>query len=52
MTGVTAVRVIMPAGNEVQWAGTEIASMAAITEEIARDAARAGEWSTRSCRTW
>jgi xanthine dehydrogenase YagR molybdenum-binding subunit len=39
--GVTAARAIMKAGSEVQWAGTEIASIAAINEEIARDAARA-----------
>jgi xanthine dehydrogenase YagR molybdenum-binding subunit len=41
MAGVTAVRTIKNAGDEVQWAGTEIASIAAINEEIARDAARA-----------
>ena len=41
MTGVTAVRAIKKAGDEVQWAGTEIAAVAAINEEIARDAARA-----------
>ncbi|HVO97006.1 MAG TPA: xanthine dehydrogenase family protein molybdopterin-binding subunit [Bryobacteraceae bacterium] len=41
MPGVTAVRAIKKAGDEVQWAGTEIASIAAINEEVARDAARA-----------
>ncbi len=38
--GVTAVKVTSPAGTEVQWAGTEILSVAAVTEEIARDAIR------------
>lgn len=41
MDGVTAVRVIAKAGTEVQWEGTEIASVAAVTEEKARDAVRA-----------
>ncbi len=41
MPGVTAVRAIKKAGDEVQWAGTEIAAVAAVNEEIARDAARA-----------
>jgi xanthine dehydrogenase YagR molybdenum-binding subunit len=41
MPGVTAVRAIKKPGDEVQWAGTEIASVAAINEEVARDAARA-----------
>ena len=41
MPGVTAARAIKKAGDEVQWAGTEIASVAATNEEIARDAARA-----------
>src|ERR1041385_9144213 len=41
MKGVTAVRAIKKAGDELQWAGTEVASVAAETEEIARDAARA-----------
>ncbi len=41
MPGVTAVRAIKKAGDEVQWAGMEVASIAAINEEIARDAARA-----------
>ncbi|MGI8988098.1 MAG: xanthine dehydrogenase family protein molybdopterin-binding subunit [Bryobacteraceae bacterium] len=41
MKGVTAVRVISPPGTEIQWEGTEVAAVAAITEEIARDAARA-----------
>ena len=38
--GVTAVKVTSPAGTEIQWAGTEIAAVAAATEEIARDAVR------------
>src|SRR6266404_2033499 len=41
MAGVTAVRAIKKAGDEIQWAGTEIASIAATSEEVARDAARA-----------
>jgi xanthine dehydrogenase YagR molybdenum-binding subunit len=41
MKGVTAVRVIAKPGTEIQWAGTEVCSIAAETEEIARDAARA-----------
>ncbi|MDQ6699437.1 MAG: xanthine dehydrogenase family protein molybdopterin-binding subunit, partial [Acidobacteriota bacterium] len=40
LNGVTAVRVISPAGTEIQWAGTEVAAVAAISEEIARDAIR------------
>lgn len=39
--GVTAVRAIKKAGDEIHWAGTEIASIAATSEEVARDAARA-----------
>src|SRR5690349_17067891 len=38
--GVRAVHVISPAGKEVQWQGTEIAAVAADTEDIARDAVR------------
>lgn len=38
--GVAAVKITSPAGTEVQWQGTEIAAVAAVTEEIARDAAR------------
>ncbi len=38
--GVTAVRVISPAGKEIQWAGAEIAVVAAETEELANDAVR------------
>lgn len=41
MPGVTAVRAIKKVGDEVQWAGMEVASIAAVNEEIARDAARA-----------
>ncbi len=40
LPGVTAVRVISPAGTEVQWEGTEIAAVAATSEEIAKDAIR------------
>src|SRR5438270_10998640 len=38
--GVTAVRVISGPGTEIQWAGTEIASVAATSEEVANDAVR------------
>ena len=41
MDGVTAVRVIVQPGTEVQWEGAEIAVVAAVTEEKARDAVRA-----------
>jgi xanthine dehydrogenase YagR molybdenum-binding subunit len=41
MPGVTAVRVISKPGTEIQWAGTEVAAVAAQTELQARDAARA-----------
>jgi len=41
MKGVTAVRVISGPGTEIQWAGTEVAAISAVTEEIARDAAKA-----------
>lgn len=37
--GVAAVRVIAPAGTEIQWAGWEVAMVAANTELAARDAA-------------
>ncbi len=40
LRGVTAVRVIAQNGTEVQWAGQEIAVVAAETEEIANDAVR------------
>ena len=40
LKGVTAVRVISPAGTEIQWAGTEVAVVSAVTEELARDAVR------------
>ncbi|HWB96494.1 MAG TPA: xanthine dehydrogenase family protein molybdopterin-binding subunit [Bryobacteraceae bacterium] len=40
LPGVTAVRVISPAGTEIQWQGTEIAAVAATSEEIAKDATR------------
>lgn len=38
--GVTAVRVIAQPGTEIQWAGAEVAALAAVSEEIARDAVR------------
>lgn len=38
--GVTGVRVISPAGTEIQWAATEVAVVSAATEEQARDAIR------------
>src|SRR5436190_15744502 len=40
LAGVTAVRVINGAGKEINWEGQEIASIAATSETIARDAAR------------
>jgi xanthine dehydrogenase YagR molybdenum-binding subunit len=40
MPGVTAVRVMTAAGKEVQWEGAEIATVAAVTEELANDALR------------
>src|SRR6185295_2183100 len=36
--GVTAVRVLSGPGTEIQWQGTEIAAVAATTEEVAIDA--------------
>jgi xanthine dehydrogenase YagR molybdenum-binding subunit len=41
MPGVAGVRVIAPAGTEIQWGGWEVAAVAAKTESQARDAARA-----------
>jgi len=38
LPGVTAIRVISGPGTEIQWAGTEIAMVAATHESIARDA--------------
>ncbi|HWQ52665.1 MAG TPA: xanthine dehydrogenase family protein molybdopterin-binding subunit [Bryobacteraceae bacterium] len=38
--GVAAVHVISPVGTEIQWSGTEVAAVAATTENQARDAAR------------
>ena len=40
LPGVTAVRVISGPGTEIQWAGTEIAAVAATSEEVANDAIR------------
>ena len=41
MKGVTAIHAIKKVGDEIQWEGTEIVSVAAVDEGIARDAARA-----------
>jgi len=41
MPGVADVRVVAPAGTEIQWAGAEIAFVAASSEPVARDAVRA-----------
>jgi xanthine dehydrogenase YagR molybdenum-binding subunit len=38
--GVTAVRVMAQPGTEIQWAGAEIAVVAATSEEVANDALR------------
>ena len=40
VAGVAGVTIISPAGTQVQWEGTEVAIVAARTEEIARDAVR------------
>jgi xanthine dehydrogenase YagR molybdenum-binding subunit len=40
LPGVTAVRVIASPGAELMWAGQEVASVAAETEEAAKDATR------------
>jgi len=40
LAGVTAIRVMAQPGTEVQWAGTEIAAVAATSEEVANDAVR------------
>src|SRR5688572_20974084 len=40
LPGVTAVRVVTPAGTEINWAQAEIAFVSATREEIARDAVR------------
>ena len=40
LRGVTAVRTIASAGTELMWRGQEVASVAAETEEIAKDATR------------
>ncbi len=41
MPGVRAVRVIQDVGSEIQWAHDEIVAVAAVSEDIARDALRA-----------
>src|SRR5512136_1403734 len=38
LAGVKAVRIIQAVGSEIQWAGDEIVAVAAVSEEIARDA--------------
>ncbi|MBK9169766.1 MAG: xanthine dehydrogenase family protein molybdopterin-binding subunit [Bryobacterales bacterium] len=38
MQGVTSVRVIAPAGTEIQWRGAEVAAVSATSETIALDA--------------
>lgn len=38
LPGVVSVIVMSPAGKEIQWAGDEIAAVAAVREEIAEDA--------------
>jgi len=40
LPGVKAVLVVHPAGDEIQWAGEEVAVVAAVNEEIAEDAVR------------
>ena len=40
LEGVTAIRVMAQPGTEIQWAGAEIAAVAATSEEIANDAVR------------
>ena len=40
LAGVRAVRVMAPAGTELNWQGSEVAVVAADTEEIARDGVR------------
>ena len=40
LPGVAAVRVMAQPGTEVQWAGAEIAAVAATSEEVANDAVR------------
>jgi xanthine dehydrogenase YagR molybdenum-binding subunit len=40
LPGVKAVLVVQGPGSEIQWAGDEIAVVAAVTEEIAEDAVR------------
>jgi CO/xanthine dehydrogenase Mo-binding subunit len=40
MKGVTSVRVVSGPGTEIQWAGTEVAVVAADKETTARDAVR------------
>jgi len=41
MKGVAAVQAMSDPGTEIQWAGWEVVAVAAETEELARDAARA-----------
>ncbi|MFQ5719633.1 MAG: xanthine dehydrogenase family protein molybdopterin-binding subunit [Acidobacteriota bacterium] len=41
LPGVKAVRIIQGPGSEIQWAGDEVVAVAAISEEVAADAAAA-----------
>jgi len=36
--GVTAVELLAKPGDEIQWAGYEVAAVAAVSEDLARDA--------------
>lgn len=38
LPGVKAVRIIQGVGSEIQWAGDEVVAVAAVSEEIAKDA--------------
>lgn len=40
LPGVKAVRIIQEPGKEIQWEGDEVVAIAAVSEEIAEDAAR------------
>lgn len=40
LPGVTSIRVVSGPGTEIQWAGAEIAFVAATSEEVAKDAVR------------
>jgi xanthine dehydrogenase YagR molybdenum-binding subunit len=40
MKGVAAVQVVSPPGTEIQWAGAEVVAVAAVSEQVAKDAIR------------